>query len=472
MNLCKARPSLDVNGYGRGMRITIIGTGYVGLVTGTCLAEVGMDVVCVDKAEDKIDRLRAGEVPIYEPGLDTLVARNGEVGRLRFTTDLPSALADAEVVMIAVGTPTRKLDGNADLQYVYAAAEEIGRSLDHYAVVVTKSTVPAGTGFEVKRIIAEANPGLDFDIASNPEFLREGNAVSDFMHPDRIVVGTEAGRARMVMERLYRPFSDKGAEMIFTDIVSSELIKYAANTFLATKVSFINEMADLCEKVGGDIEDVSRGMGSDPRIGRAFLKPGPGYGGSCFPKDTLAMVHIGERALSPATIVEAVISVNRSRTHRMVAKVIQAAGNDLRGKRVALLGLTFKPETDDVRDSVAVLMAELMVQSGAHVVAYDPKGMSQARDLLGDGIEYARDADTALDGADLCVIATDWPEFADRSLADYRKHLSRPVIVDLRNMFDLDLMQQGGFAYYSVGRPVVGEENGFAQGERTLRHAV
>lgn len=452
------------------MRVAIIGTGYVGLVTGTCLAEVGMQVTCVDKASGKIAKLRSGSVPIYEPGLDALVAGNLKAGSLRFTTDLSEAVADAEVIMIAVGTPTRKLDGNADLQYVYAAAEEIGRTLDHYAVVVTKSTVPAGTGFEVQRIIADLNPELGFDVASNPEFLREGNAVSDFMKPDRIVVGTETVRARSVMENLYRPFSDMGAEMIFTDIVSSELIKYAANTFLATKVSFINEMADLCEKVGGDIEDVARGMGSDPRIGRAFLKPGPGYGGSCFPKDTLAMVNIGERALSPATIVEAVISVNRSRTHRMVAKVMQAAGNDLRGKRIALLGLTFKPDTDDVRDSVAVLMAELLAQAGARVIAYDPKGMEQARGVLGDAVEYAASADDALNEADLCVIATDWAEFCERAPADYKARMRQSVIVDLRNLFPLDVMEQSGFTYYSVGRPVVGKHRPRLGGEQALRH--
>ena len=395
------------------MKIAVIGTGYVGLVTGTCLADVGWDVTCVDKLADKIDRLKSGIMPIYEPGLKELVQDNVGAGRLHFTTDIAEAVTDASIVIIAVGTPTRKLDGNADLQYVYAAAAEIGRALDHYAVIVTKSTVPAGTGFQVKRIVAEANPGLAFDVASNPEFLREGNAIYDFATPDRIVIGTESDAALALLEDLYRPFTESGVELIRTDLVSSELIKYAANTFLATKVSFINEMADICERVGGNVVDVSRGMGSDKRIGHAFLKPGPGYGGSCFPKDTLAMVHLGERALSPATIVEAVIAVNRSRTHRMVAKIVQAAGNDVQGKRVALLGLTFKPNTDDVRDSVAILIADELSQMGAIVRAYDPQGMEQARAILGDAVEYCPSADDALDDADLCVIATEWNEFRD-----------------------------------------------------------
>lgn len=437
------------------MNVTVIGTGYVGLVSGACLASAGLNVTCVDRAVEKIEALAAGVLPIYEPGLEPVVAENVARGRLRFTTDLGDAVRSADVVMIAVGTPTNKLDGNADLRHVYAAAEEIGRALDHYAVVVTKSTVPAGTGFEVKRRIAEANPGASFDIASNPEFLREGNAVFDFMNPDRIVIGTESERARLVMEDLYRPFTERGVELIATDIVSSELIKYAANTFLATKVSFINEMADLCEKVDGNIQDIARGMGSDPRIGRAFLEPGPGYGGSCFPKDTLAMVNIGERALSPATIVGAVIAVNRSRTHRMMAKIIEAAGNELRGRRIALLGLTFKPNTDDVRDSVAILLAELLAQGGADVVAYDPQGAAGARRLLDDAIEIAESAEAALDGADMCVIATNWAEFGERPIADYRRLLQHPVMVDLRNMFALDEMAANGFAYHSVGRPAV-----------------
>jgi UDPglucose 6-dehydrogenase len=358
--------------------------------------------------------------------------------------------------MIAVGTPTRKLDGNADLQYVYAAAAEIGRALDHYAVVVTKSTVPAGTGEEVKRIIKQANPSLSFDIASNPEFLREGNAIVDFMEPDRVVIGTETAKAKEVMTKLYKPFADKGAPLVHTDIVSSELIKYAANTFLATKVSFINEMADLCERLGGNIEDVSTGMGTDKRIGMQFLRPGPGYGGSCFPKDTLAMVSIGERALSPATIVEAVIAVNRARPHRMVAKILTAAGESVRGKTIALLGLTFKPDTDDVRDSIPLLIADDLVRGGAKVVAYDPQGMHEAQKVIGDLVTYATSAEEALKGADLTVLATEWAEFKAITPAQYKALLRQPILVDLRNVYDPQVMSDAGFTYYSIGRkPVV-----------------
>ncbi|WP_019995028.1 UDP-glucose dehydrogenase family protein [Aureimonas ureilytica] len=434
------------------LKLAVIGTGYVGLVSGACLAEVGHRVVCVDRAASKIESLRAGQIPIYEPGLADLVRRNVEAGRLGFTTDVAEALSGADLVMIAVGTPTRKLDGNADLQYVFAASRDIARALTHPAVIVTKSTVPAGTGREIRRLIAQENPALDFDIASNPEFLREGNALSDFMRPDRIVVGTETPRALAALRALYRPFTDRGHELIATDITSAELIKYAANTFLATKVSFINEMADLCEKVGGNIADIARGMGSDRRIGRAFLQPGPGYGGSCFPKDTLAMVHLGEKALSPATIVEAVIAVNRARPHRMVAKVVAAAGGDVRGQVIALLGLTFKPETDDVRDSVALLVAEELAARGAIVRAYDPQGMAHARELLGDAVAYAPSMDAALNGADLCVLATEWREFADRPLADYKRALRRPLIVDFRNMFAPADMARAGLGYVSIGR--------------------
>jgi UDPglucose 6-dehydrogenase len=436
-------------------QVAVIGTGYVGLVSGSCLAEAGWRVACVDQVEAKIEKLKAGIIPIYEPGLDEVVARNAEAGRLTFTTDIAEALRAAEIVIIAVGTPTRKLDGNADLQYVYAASRDIARNLDHYAVVVTKSTVPAGTGNEVRRIIERENPSLDFDVASNPEFLREGNAVSDFMKPDRIVIGTDSARAREQLEALYRPFTSQGFELISTDIISSELIKYAANTFLATKVSFINEMADICEKVGGDIGAISRGMGSDKRIGREFLKPGPGYGGSCFPKDTLAMVHIGEKALSPATIVEAVITVNRSRPHRMVAKVLQAAGGSVDGRTIGLLGLTFKPNTDDVRDSVAVLVAEQLVQRGAIVRAYDPKGSEHAREMLGDAITYCATMAEAIEGADLCVLATEWDEFVRFPLDGYRAALRHPIMVDFRNVFSLEAMTQAGFEYHSIGRTSV-----------------
>jgi UDPglucose 6-dehydrogenase len=437
------------------MKVAVIGTGYVGLVSGTCLAQVGHEVTCVDKMEEKITKLSQGVIPIYEPGLDNLVMSNHKEGRLHFTTSLKDAIKDAEAIVIAVGTPCRAQDGCADLRYVFGVAEEIAQSLDHYAVIVTKSTVPAGTGHEIQRIIRGINPNAEFDIASNPEFLREGNAIFDFMEPDRVVVGVENNRAHTVMAELYRPFADKGYEVIYTDIISSELIKYAANTFLATKVSFINEMADLCEKVGGNIQDVARGMGSDNRIGPKFLQPGPGYGGSCFPKDTQAMVNIGERALSPISIVEAVIAVNRARPHRMVAKIVEAADGDVRGKKIALLGLTFKPDTDDVRDSTALIIAEELANRGANVVAYDPQGMHEAQKVIGACIDYADNTEQAIKGADLLVLATEWKAFCDLEPDYLKTQLKQPVMVDLRNVFDPEAMKRKGFTYYSVGRSAV-----------------
>jgi UDPglucose 6-dehydrogenase len=437
------------------MKIAVIGTGYVGLVSGTCFAELGFDVVCVDKVKSKIERLQQGIVPIYEEGLEELIKRNVAAGRLRFSDDLATSIEGAEVISIAVGTPTRKQDGNADLTYVYAVANEIATTLKHYAVVVTKSTVPAGTNQEIARRIREMNPELEFDIASNPEFLREGSAVDDFLNPERVVVGTESERARDIMAKLYAPLEAKGAIILQTDVISAELIKYASNTFLATKVSFINEMADLCEKVGGNIEDVARGMGTDSRIGMRFLSPGPGYGGSCFPKDTLAMVHIGERALSPITIVEAVIAVNRARPHRMVAKVIDAVGGEVRGKRIALLGLAFKANTDDVRDSVALIVAEELARHGAVVTAYDPKGMPHAKEILGDVITYADSTHAAMQGADMCVIATEWSEFAAITAKEFKARLSEPLVVDLRNLYRPHEMAEAGIAYHSVGRQFI-----------------
>lgn len=437
------------------MKIAVIGTGYVGLVSGTCLAEMGFEVTCVDKQQEKIDALLSGKVPIYEPGLSELVAQNIAAGRLRFTTRLEEAVAEAEVISIAVGTPTRKEDGFADLSYVYSAAHEIARALDHYAVIVTKSTVPAGTGHEIARIIKQEKPSLDVDVASNPEFLREGSAVEDFMHPDRVVVGVESGRAKDVMARLYAPLSDRGVPVFFTRILSSELIKYAANTFLATKVSFINEIADLCENLGADVEEVAYGIGLDSRIGPKFLKAGPGYGGSCFPKDTLAMVGIGERAHSPVTIVEAVVAVNQQRQHRMTAKIIAASGGAVRNKKIAYLGVAFKAETDDVRDSVALLVAEDLAREGAHVVAYDPQAMANAKSVTGASILYAKDRHEAIDGADMLVLATDWAEFCGMDMLEVKARLKHPVVVDLRNAFSLEEMEALGIAYYSVGRPPV-----------------
>jgi UDPglucose 6-dehydrogenase len=437
------------------MRLVVIGTGYVGLVSGTCFAELGYDVTCVDSNEAKIAGLHKGELPIYEPGLDDMVARNVEAGRLRFSTNTAEAVQGADIISIAVGTPTRAQDGFADLSYVHNAARDIAKALTSYALIVTKSTVPAGTGDELKRIISEINPSLEFDVASNPEFLREGNAIEDFLHPDRIVIGTDTPRAEALLQQLYQPFAQQGVAVIATDIISAELIKYAANAFLATKVSFINEMADLAEKVGGNIEDIARGMGTDSRIGPKFLAPGPGYGGSCFPKDTLAMVTIGERALSPITIVEAVIAVNRARPHRMIAKIAQAAGGDVRGKQIALLGLTFKPNTDDVRDSTAIIIAEELARNGANVVAYDPQGIEGARELLGNRIAYADSIENALKGADLAVLATEWDEFRALTPEQLSAQLAQPVLVDLRNIFDPATMQQAGFTYYSLGRKPV-----------------
>jgi UDPglucose 6-dehydrogenase len=440
------------------MKIAIIGTGYVGLVSGTCFAELGMHVTCVDNQHDKVNALQRGDVPIYEPGLSEMVARNVAAGRLHFTTDLKAAIQEANVISIAVGTPTRPHDGFADLSYVYGVAGEIAKTLDHYAVIVTKSTVPAGTGHEIIKIIARENPTLDFDVASNPEFLREGCAVDDFMHPDRVVIGVDTPRAKEVMSQLYKPFSDRGVPVFFTRIISSELIKYAANTFLATKVSFINEMADLCESLGANIEDVAHGIGLDSRIGSKFLKAGPGYGGSCFPKDTLAMVGIGERALSPVTIVEAVIGVNRQRQHRMVAKIMDACGGMVEGKKIAFLGVAFKAETDDVRDSVALLIAETLARKGAHVAAYDPKAMANALKVTGPIIDYVATKEEALREADIVVIATEWQEFRTLEIPAIRKMLKHPVMVDLRNLFSPEDMQRQEFAYYSIGRPAVHPE--------------
>ncbi len=437
------------------MKIAVIGTGYVGLVSGTCFAELGHEVVCVDKVAEKITRLEQGIIPIYEPGLEEMVARNVQSGRLRFTTDIASAVQGAQVVSIAVGTPSRIEDGHADLRYVYSAAEDIARAMDGYAVVVTKSTVPVGTGREIEAIIAKARPELEFDVASNPEFLREGNAVEDFMDPQRVVVGTTGARAKGVMQELYQPLSDRGAPVFFTDLASSELIKYAANTFLAAKITFINEMSDLCEALGANVMDVAHGMGTDDRIGPKFLAPGPGYGGSCFPKDTLAMVKIGEKAGNPITIIEAVCQSNDARKHRMVEKIVSAAGGEVKGKRIALLGLTFKPNTDDVRDSSALVIAEDLVGRGATITAYDPKGMEEARHLLGDSITYAVSTDEALKGADLAVLVTEWKEFCNLAPAHIKSLLKAPVFIDLRNVFEPAVMAKEGFVYVSIGRAAV-----------------
>ena len=437
------------------MHITIIGSGYVGLVSGTCFADFGHDVVCVDKDPKKIDALKAGIMPIYEPGLEQLVASNVAAGRLSFTTDLAEGMKDTEVVFIAVGTPSRRGDGHADLQYVYAAAAEIATHLKGFVVIVDKSTVPVGTGDEVERIIRDTNPDADFAVVSNPEFLREGAAIDDFKRPDRIVIGAEDDWARAVMNEVYRPLFLNKAPILFTSRRSSELIKYAANAFLATKITFINEMADLCEKVGGDVQDVARGIGLDGRIGSKFLHAGPGYGGSCFPKDTLALLKTAEDYSSPLRIVEAVAKVNDSRKRAMGRKVIEAlaeaGAGEARGKRIALLGLTFKPNTDDMRDAPSIAIVQTLMDAGAEVVAYDPEGMELAAPLM-PGVTMATNTYEAVKGADAVVLVTEWDAFRALDLDRVKQLAAQPILVDLRNIYDPVEVREKGFHYSSVGR--------------------
>ena len=435
------------------MKIAMVGSGYVGLVSGACFADFGHDVVCIDKDPAKIESLQAGVMPIYEPGLAELVGSNARAGRLTFTTDLAEGIAGAAAIFIAVGTPSRRGDGHADLSYVYAVAEEIGANLKNDAVIVTKSTVPVGTGDEVERILTEANPGVKFAVASNPEFLREGAAIGDFKHPDRIVVGTEDEWARSVMTEVYRPLFLNKSPLLFTSRRSSELIKYAANAFLAVKITFINEMADLCEKVGADVQDVSRGIGMDGRIGAKFLHAGPGYGGSCFPKDTLALLKTAEDYEAPTRIVEAVVKVNDSRKRAMGRKVIEALGgmDEARGKKVAMLGLTFKPNTDDMRDSPSIAIAQALADAGVQVAAYDPQGMELARPLMPE-VAMADNAYAAIEGADAVVIVTEWDAFRALDLDRVKRIAKAPVLVDLRNIYDPAEVRAKGFAYSSVGR--------------------
>jgi UDPglucose 6-dehydrogenase len=434
------------------MNIAMIGTGYVGLVTGACFSEFGVNVTCVDKDEAKIARLMRGEMPIFEPGLDTLVANNVKAGRLRFTTDLKAAVKGAKAVFIAVGTPSRRGDGHADLSYVFAAAEEIGRAIDGYTVVVTKSTVPVGTGRQVAERIRKVRPDADFDVVSNPEFLREGAAINDFMRPDRVVIGADSDRAREVMKGLYRPLYLIETPIVFTSVETSELIKYAANTFLAAKITFINEIADLCEKVGADVHDVARGIGLDGRIGRKFLHPGPGYGGSCFPKDTLALVRTAQEHGAPLKIIEAVVAVNDARKKAMAAKVIAACGGSVKGKTIGVLGLTFKPNTDDMRDAASLEILPALQAAGATVQAFDPEGMHEAKAML-PGVAMCDDAYAAMKGADALVILTEWNEFRALDLDRVKALLRRPVIVDLRNIYAPNEMVAAGFEYTGVGRP-------------------
>jgi len=433
------------------MRLTMIGSGYVGLVSGACLADFGHHVCCVDKDQRKIDLLLAGTMPIFEPGLEELVERNVRAGRLRFTTDLAEGVRDADAVFIAVGTPSRRGDGHADLSYVYAAAEEIGRAITGFTVIVDKSTVPVGTGDEVERIIREANPNVDFAVVSNPEFLREGAAIDDFKRPDRIVIGSEDDRARAVMREVYRPLYLNKSPIVEMSRRGAELTKYAGNAFLATKITFINEIADLCEKVGADVQDVARGIGLDGRIGDKFLHAGPGYGGSCFPKDTLALLKTAEDHEAPQRIVEAVVAVNDHRKRAMGRKVIAAMGGDVRGKTVAMLGLAFKQNTDDMRDSPAIAVIQALTDAGAEVVAYDPEAMEQARPLLPD-IGYATGPYEAMAGAHALVVVTPWDAFRALDFARARSLLAEPVLVDLRNLYPRDQVEAAGFRYTAVGR--------------------
>ena len=434
------------------MKVAMIGTGYVGLVSGVCFSDFGHDVICVDKNPDKITMLNAGEVPIYEPGLDDLMAKNVAKGRLSFTGELADAVGEADAVFIAVGTPTRRGDGHADLTYVYAAAEEIAHSLKGYTVIVTKSTVPVGTNAAVRDIIKKTNPEADFDVASNPEFLREGAAIDDFMRPDRVVVGVESERAKEVMSALYRPLYLREAPMVYTDLESAEMIKYAANAFLATKITFINEIAALCEKAGADVKAVSKGMGLDGRIGNKFLHAGPGYGGSCFPKDTKALARIGQDYASPVSIVETVIKVNEDIKRRMIDKVMELAGDDIRGKRVAVLGVTFKPNTDDMRDAPALTIVPALVGAGAEVRVTDPQGRKEGEALL-PGVSWHEDAYEAAAEADMVLILTEWNDFRAIDLERLKQGMRGDLFADLRNVYAPEDAKAAGFRYAGVGRP-------------------
>jgi UDPglucose 6-dehydrogenase len=434
------------------MRIAMIGTGYVGLVSGACFSDFGHEVVCVDKDAAKIDRLKRGEVPIFEPGLEALLAKNTGAGRLSFTTDLAQAVDGAEAVFIAVGTPTRRGDGHADLSYVMAAAEEIGRALAGYAVVVTKSTVPVGTNRKVAEAIRAANPQAKFDVASNPEFLREGAAIDDFMHPDRVVVGVETPKARKVMAELYRPLSLREFPVVYTDLESAEMIKYAANAFLATKITFINEIASLCERVGADVKAVARGMGMDGRIGDKFLHAGPGYGGSCFPKDTRALARIGQDHAAPMQIVEAVIKVNDEVKRRMIDKIVDLCDGTLRDKTIAVLGVTFKPNTDDMRDAPSLTIVPALVGAGAKVRVTDPQGRHEGEAML-PGVKWVENPYQAANDADLVVILTEWNEFRGLDLGKLARKMATPRMADLRNVYDRAEVLEAGFtAYAGVGR--------------------
>jgi UDPglucose 6-dehydrogenase len=433
------------------MRIAMIGTGYVGLVSGACFSDFGHEVVCVDNDAAKIAQLQGGAIPIFEPGLDMLVARNVEAGRLSFSTDLGAAVHSADAVFLAVGTPSRRGDGFADLSFVYAAAEAIADQIADFTVVATKSTVPVGTNDEIEAIIRKRRPDADFAVVSNPEFLREGAAIEDFKHPDRVVVGAEDERARRIMREIYRPLFINETPILFTGRRAAELIKYAANAFLATKITFINEMANLCEKSGADVQEVARGMGLDRRIARQFLHAGPGYGGSCFPKDTEALIATGQRYGAPLKIVETVVAVNTARKSEMVNKILAACGGSVEGKTVAVLGLTFKPNTDDMREAPSLVIVPALLAHGAKVRAYDPHGMAEARNLM-PMLETAADPYACMDGADAMVILTEWDQFRALDLDRMKSSLKNPVVVDLRNIYRPSDMAERGFRYSGVGR--------------------
>jgi UDPglucose 6-dehydrogenase len=430
--------------------VTMIGSGYVGLVSGACFADFGHVVTCVDTDASKIEALNRGEIPIFEPGLDDLVAKNVREGRLSFTTELAGPVRGADAVFIAVGTPTRRGDGHADLSYVYQAARDVVAEIDGFTVIVTKSTVPVGTGDEVERIMRETRPEADFAVVSNPEFLREGAAIADFKRPDRIVIGTDNERARSVMEELYRPLYLNAAPLLFTQRRTSEVIKYAANAYLATKITFINEMADLCEAVGANVQEVARGIGLDNRIGAKFLHAGPGFGGSCFPKDTLALMKTAQDLGSPLRIVETVVAVNDQRKRAMARKVIAACSGSVRGKRIAVLGLAFKPNTDDMREAPSLAIIAALQDGGAEIVAYDPESMEPAKALL-SGVSFAADPYSCIDGADALVIVTEWDAFRALDLDRVKNSLRAPIVVDLRNIYRSDDMRRRGFTYSNVG---------------------
>ncbi len=435
------------------MNITMIGTGYVGLVTGTCFAEFGHNVTCVDKIEEKISQLKAGEIPIYEPGLDLLVAKNVKEGRLTFTTSLDQAIPEAEAIFIAVGTPTsRRGDGYADLTYIYAAAKEIAPYLQGYTVIVDKSTVPVGTARQVARIIKEENPKACFDVASNPEFLREGAAISDFMHPDRVVIGVECEKSETVLREVYKPLFLRDTPIVSTTIETAELTKYAANAFLAVKISFINEIAAVCEAVGADVSALAKGIGMDGRIGNKFLHPGPGYGGSCFPKDTLALMRIVQEYGESVRIVEAAVEVNAAQKARMVKKIRDMLGGSESGKTIAVLGLTFKPETDDMREAPAATILPALLEKGAHIKAHDPKGMEEAKHYLPEDIEYVQNSYEACEGADAVVLMTEWNQYRALDLQRLKTIMKKPVFIDLRNVYDVATMKEAGFHYIGVGK--------------------